>query len=98
MNTFDDGQPEEFLSLLRNFNIVIDGTGNTTPSGRINYLRTMLSGQALREFDKLQSQYRGATNNRLKLIQEGLLEYFFPINSLSKQRRAMKAQCVNPKA
>ena len=49
----------------------------------------MLRGQALREYDKLQSQYRGATNNRLKLIQEGLLEYFFPINSLSKQKRAM---------
>ena len=55
MNTFDDGQPEKFLSLLKNFKIAIDGTRTTTPSGRINYLRTMLRGQALREFDKLEA-------------------------------------------
>ena len=49
----------------------------------------MLRWQALREFDKLQSQYGDATNNHLNLIQEGLLEYFFPINALSKQNRAV---------
>ena len=42
MNTFYDGQLEEFLSLLRKFKIAIDGTETTTPSGRINYLRMML--------------------------------------------------------
>ena len=36
MNTFDDGQPEEFLSPLRNLNISADVTGTKTPSGRIN--------------------------------------------------------------
>ena len=48
MNTFDDDQPEEFLSLLRNFKITTDGTGTTTTSVRINYLRTMLCGKTLR--------------------------------------------------
>ena len=48
MNTFDDGQPEELLALLKNFNIEIDGTVTTTPKGRINYLCTILRGQALR--------------------------------------------------
>ena len=43
----------------------------------------MLCGQALMEFDKLQSQYGGTTNNHLKIIQEGLLEYFFLINALT---------------
>ena len=50
----------------------------------------MLRGQELREFDELQSQHVGATNNYLKLIQEGLLEYFFPINAISKKKRAMR--------
>ena len=90
MNTLDDGQPEEFLSLLRNFNIATDGTGTTTPYSWINYLRAMLRGQALRGFDKLQSQYVDATDNHLKLIQEGLLEYIFPIDKLSKQKYAMR--------
>ena len=94
MNTFDYGQPEEFLSLLRNFKIIIDGNLTTTPYSWINYIRTMLRGQSLREFDELQSQHGGATINHIKLIQEGLLEYFFPINSLSKQKRAMgRAMC-----
>ena len=74
MNTFNDGQPEEFLSLLINFNTTTDGTGSTTPSCHINYLHTILRGQALRELDELQSQYGGATNKHLKLIKEGLLK------------------------
>ena len=73
MNTFDDGQPEELISLLRKFKIVIDGTGTNTPYVRINYLCTMLCGKALRGIEKLQSQYGGATNNHLKLILKGLL-------------------------
>ena len=49
MDTFKDGQPEEFLYLLKNFKIAIDGTGTTTTSGWINYLRTMLHVKALRK-------------------------------------------------
>ena len=56
----------------------------------------MLRGQAFREFDKLQSQYGGAANNHLKLIQEVLLEYFFRINALSKQKRAMRRAMRKP--
>ena len=98
MNTFDDGQPEEFLSLLRNYNIATNGTGTTTPSSWINYLRTMLCGQALREFDKIQSQYGGATNNYLNIIQEVLLEYFFTISVLSKQKRSMRGAMHKPRS
>ena len=68
MNTFDDGQLEEFLAILNNLNIAIDGTGATTPSCRINDLLTMLHGKALREFYEIQSQNGGSTNNYLKLI------------------------------
>ena len=98
MNMFDDGQPEELLSLLKNFKIATDGPRTTTPSGRINYLGTMLHVRALRIFDELQSQYGCLTNNYLKLIQEVLLEYFFPINSLSRQNRAMKRTMRKPQS
>ena len=83
----DDGQPGEFLYLLINFKIAIDGTGTTTPYGRINYLNTMLHGQEFREFDKLQFQYGGATNNHLKLIQEGFTKVFLP-DQFSLQEKA----------
>ena len=90
MNTLNYGQPEEFLALLNNFNIDIDGIGTTTPSGRINYLRTMLCRQVPRKFDELQSQNGGSTNNHLNIITEGLLEYILPINSLYKQKRVTR--------
>ena len=73
MSTFDDGQPEELLALLRKFKIAIDGTGTTFPSGRINYLRVILCGSSLREFYKLSLQ-GNTINNYIKHITEGLLE------------------------
>ena len=72
ISTFNDGQPEELLALLRNCNIAIDGTGTTTASGRINYLSTMLRGTNLREFDEL-ALSGNLTANHLKHIKEGLL-------------------------
>ena len=84
MNMFDDGQPEEVLSLFRNFKIAFDGTITTNQSSWLNYLRTMLHVQALRQFDELQSQYGGATNKNLNIMQEVLLKYFFSINMLCK--------------
>ena len=65
MSTFEDGQPEEFLALLRNFKISIDVTGMTTDSGRVNYLHTMLRGTRLRDFDEL-ALAGNLTNNHLK--------------------------------
>ena len=48
MSTFNEGQQEEFLMLLRNFKIAIDGTGTILPSGQINDLLTILGGEILR--------------------------------------------------
>ena len=98
MNTLYDGQPEEFLLLLKNFKIATNGTGTTNPSSQINLLRMMLRVQALMEFDGLQSQYVGSTNKHLKLIQEGLLDYFFPVNFLSKKKRAMERAMRKPRS
>ena len=36
MSTFEDRQPEEFLALLKNFMIAIDGTGMMSASGLFN--------------------------------------------------------------
>ena len=55
MVTFENYQPEEFLALLNNFRIEINGTGTTSVSGRIKYIRTMLHVESLREFDELAS-------------------------------------------
>ena len=69
MSTFNNGQQEEFLALLRYFIIAIDVTSTTAPTGRINYLCTVLLGQILRGFDKLSLQ-RNTVNNHRKHITE----------------------------
>ena len=51
MATFDNDQQKEFLALLNNFNITIDVTVTTSGTGWVNYLHTMLRGEAKREFD-----------------------------------------------
>ena len=89
MSTFEDGQPEELLTLIKNFIITIYGTGIMPPSEIINYLRTILHGEALRKFDELTSQNNASINSQLNHIKEGLLG-FFSINALSKQKRAMR--------
>ena len=65
--TFDNVQPEELLTLLRNFKIAIGGTDTTAPTGWINYLHTMICGKSLRKFDEL-SLKGNNTNNHLNLI------------------------------
>ena len=98
MNTLDDGQPEEFVLILKNFKIATDGTYTTTPLVRINYLCTMLRVQELSEFNELYIQYGGLTNNHLRIIQEGLIYDLFPINSLSKHKRAMRRAMRKPRS
>ena len=44
---FENGQPEELITLLNNFNKATKGTGTTAVDRRINYLRTMLHEEAL---------------------------------------------------
>ena len=46
--TFKNGQPEQFLAILKNFKIKINGKETTSIYGQINYIRMMLHGEALR--------------------------------------------------
>ena len=56
----------------------------------------MLRVQALREFKRLASQNHGMKNAHIKHITYGLLGYFFPINSMTKQNRAMRYPMCKP--
>ena len=76
--TFENGQAEEFLALMKNFKTALDGKGTTSAAGKINYLRTILRGEALQEVDKTATQNTRENNEHLKFIQEGLLGYYPP--------------------
>ena len=45
--TFEHGQPEEFLALMKNFKTNIDRTGPTLAAGKINYLSNILRRESL---------------------------------------------------
>ena len=81
---------------MKDFKTATDGTGTTSATGKIQFLYTMLGGEALREFDVLEIQVGSTTNGHLKSIKESLIGYFFPINGINKQKRAMRREMRKP--
>ena len=55
VQTFENGKPEEFLKMMKDFKTETDGTGTTSATGNIQFLRIVLRGEALREFDVITS-------------------------------------------
>ena len=53
---------------MNNFKTAVDGTGTTSVAGKINYLRTLLHGESLQEFDKLEIHNTVTKNKHLILI------------------------------
>ena len=55
MSLFDNVNPEEFLLFVNNFNTAL-GSSRTLQAGvNIQYLHTLVSGEALQQFDTLSS-------------------------------------------
>ena len=93
--TFKHGQTEELLQLMKNVKRSVDDTGTTTRVGKINYPRTMLHGEAIRDFDELSCQDAGTKNTHLKFIQESLLVYFPRLMTFPSRSSRCAALCVN---
>ena len=85
IKTFENGKPEELIQMMKDFNTATDRTGTTSDNGKIQFLRTMLRGEALREFDVITSQVGSTTNGYIKLIKE-------VANLLSPPQRAQKTE------
>ena len=53
MSLFDHGNPEEFLLFVRNFEMTLAATGMLEMKAKVHYLRMLVRGGALRQFDLL---------------------------------------------
>ena len=53
MSLFDHGNREEFLLFILNFNITLATTGTLDMDAQIQYLLTLVRGEAFRQFDLL---------------------------------------------
>ena len=74
---------------MMGFKTATDRTGTTSATINIQFLRTILRGEALREFNAITNQVDNTTNGHLKLIKESSLSYFIPLNAPNKQKLAM---------
>ena len=50
MSLFDNGEPEEFLFFMHNFNINIAATGKLETGMKIQFLNILFCGDALHQF------------------------------------------------
>ena len=73
----NNGEPEEFLLFIRNSNMNLKMPGALNAGAKIQYLCTLVRGEALHQFGTL-----SATSENLESIILGLGTYFFPVNAL----------------
>ena len=51
VSLFDHGKPDEFLLLVWNFQMIFAFTGTLETEVKVQYLCTLVCGEALRQFD-----------------------------------------------
>ena len=51
MALFDNGNPEEFLFFVWNFQITLEASGVLSAISKIHYFYTLLSGESLHQLD-----------------------------------------------
>ena len=68
MTFLDNSSLEEFLLLIRNFQMTLDASGRLTAGMNVRYLRTLLRGEALRQLGTLSIEVGSTTSEHLKLI------------------------------
>ena len=90
MYLFDHDKPEEFLLFILNFNMTIAATWMLDMDMKIQYLCTIVQGKLLHQFDLLTNDVENTETLNVDYYIKSLALYFPPVNSLSKQKRAMR--------
>ena len=80
MSLFDNGEPEELLLFVRNFNMTLATSGTIETSAEIQYLCTLVRGESLRQFDSLSSDVEITQTLNVENIIKVLVQYFPPVN------------------
>ena len=77
MVLFGNGDPEEFLLFVCNFNMALEVSGTFKSGAKIQYIFTLVHGEILHRFDVLSAEVEGATPVTLASIVLVLVTYFF---------------------
>ena len=65
-------------------------------SVKVQYLCTLVRGEALRQFDALSDDVESGTPLIVEAVILGLGSYFFPVNFLPKKNREMQREMRKP--
>ena len=90
MSLFDHDKPEKFLLFVKNFNTTLPEIGTLNMDAKIQYLCTLVYGEALRYFDLLSADMGNTETLKLDYYIKGLELYYPLVNLLSKQKLAMR--------
>ena len=79
---FENGEPEEFLFLVSNFNITLAASGMLEAGAKYQYLFTLVQVEALHQFDSFSAEVESTQTLNVEDIIKGLANYFPPVNLL----------------
>ena len=72
MALFDNGNMEELLLFVRNFNTTLKASGMIVAGAKTHYLSILICGEALSQFDTFYAEVGITTSEKLKYIILGL--------------------------
>ena len=90
MFLFDNGEPEEFLLFVINFNTTLTASWALEADAKFQYLCTFVSGEALHQFDSLADDVENIETLNMDYIIRGLAQYSLNVNFLSKYKHKMR--------
>ena len=68
MALFDNGKPDAFLLFIQNFNMTIESSGMLRAGEKIQYIHTLVRGEALHQLDMLYAEVESASPENLTSI------------------------------
>ena len=74
MSMFENGDPEEFLLFVLNFNMTLTASGTLEAITEVQYLCTLFRGEALRQFDLLSADVESTQTLNVDDIIKGLAQ------------------------
>ena len=81
---------------MRNFNMNSMAPGTLEAGAKVQYLRTLVRGEALRQFDSLSADMESFNPLTMKNIIKGLASCCLPVHFISKQKRTMRLGTRKP--
>ena len=81
--------------IVQNLKITLKASGTLAANEKLHYLRNILCGEALPQFDKFCVKVESKTMVYFNRFILGLGAYIFPVNVLSKKKRVMRHRTRN---